>query len=207
MAKAILFDIDGVLLDSFDVNLKYFQTLMRHFGYKEPTAKEFEQVFFLPHIDAVMKLTGLNRNEVKEINETGLAADFPYDIDLLHTPKDAAEVLRKLKTQYTLGIVTSRTRNDIFNVKDLAAIKECFAVVVTYDDTSKHKPEPEPLLFAAKKLKVKPGECVYIGDAETDKQAAEAAGMKAIIFARTAAGDIKVDTRSFSEIPKLIESL
>ena len=53
-------------------------------------------------------------------------------------------------------------------------------VVVGGDETKRHKPEPEPLLVAAKRLGVDPDECAYVGDSPFDIRAAKAAGMHAI---------------------------
>jgi pyrophosphatase PpaX len=53
-------------------------------------------------------------------------------------------------------------------------------VVAGQEETTRHKPHPEPLLFAAATLGVDPRECVYVGDATVDVEAARAAGMGAV---------------------------
>ena len=57
MIKAVIFDIDGVLLDSFEANLKFFQDLMIKFGYLPPTKEEVPPIFHLNMWDAIRSLT------------------------------------------------------------------------------------------------------------------------------------------------------
>jgi pyrophosphatase PpaX len=53
-------------------------------------------------------------------------------------------------------------------------------VVAGQDEVTHHKPHPEPLLYAARQLGVSPADCVYVGDATVDVEAARAAGMGAV---------------------------
>ncbi len=53
--------------------------------------------------------------------------------------------------------------------------------MVSGDTIAERKPHPQPLLHAAKLAGVEPGECIYVGDAERDVQAAHAAGMSALV--------------------------
>ncbi len=55
-----------------------------------------------------------------------------------------------------------------------------FEFIVGHEDTDKHKPNPEPILEAIKRLKIKHDECIYIGDQPYDIMAAREAGVKVI---------------------------
>jgi uncharacterized protein len=79
-----------------------------------------------------------------------------------------------------LGIVSSKHRAYVEKELAMHGLQGYFPVIVGQEDTSSHKPSPEPLLLAAAQLGVAPGDCVYVGDQPTDMQAAEAAGMTAI---------------------------
>ena len=76
-----------------------------------------------------------------------------------------------------------------------------------YEDTEKHKPDPEPLLLVSKKLNTKPEEMVYIGDMESDLKAAHSAGMKAVLYNKKNLLNAEYWTPSFSKIPKIIVKL
>jgi len=108
---------------------------------------------------------------------------------------------------YLLGIVTSRIKESVYESPKLAKLEKYFKVAVSYQDTTNHKPHPEPLLFAAQKLGAKPEECVYIGDVENDIKAARAAGMKVIIYSKNKFDQADACTSSFIKLPELISSL
>lgn len=208
MIKAVIFDVDGVLIDSFEANLKFFQGLMSANGYRPPTREEFPKLFHMNMHDVIKKMTQLeNEKEIDRIWEMGRGRAIPYDLDLLKNPEGLEEVVKKLANKFLLGIVTSRIRESIYESPRLAKLQDYFEVEVSYQDTENHKPHPEPLFFAAQRLKAKPEECVYIGDVENDIKAAKAAGMKIIIYSKNEFEQADASTSSFRDLPKIINEL
>ena len=208
MIKAVLFDIDGVLIDSFEANLKFYQDLMVASGYQPPTRKEFIPLFYRPLWDGIKIMTkSSDEEEIKKIWDMDRTKQVPYPIELLKTPADAEATIKMLAGDYLLGIVTSRVQESIYSIPALANLREYFQAVVAYQDTKAHKPDPEPLLLATKRLHTNPGESVYIGDVESDMSAAKAAGMKGILFAKQTALAADAYTSSFVQLPYLIASL
>jgi pyrophosphatase PpaX len=63
---------------------------------------------------------------------------------------------------------------------DLFNLAPFFEIIVTMEDSPRHKPAPDPLLVAAQKLGIAPNEAIYVGDADVDMLAAYAAGMSRI---------------------------
>lgn len=208
MIKAVIFDIDGVLLNSFDANLKFYQDLFTFVKHKPPTREDFQTLFHLSMIDVIKTITKLkSEEEIKKIWEIGKSEKVKYRLDMLTMPKDADKTIETLSKSYPLGIVTSRIRESVYEVPNLAKLQKYFKVAVAYQDTVNHKPHPEPLLLAAKKLKVKPEECVYIGDVENDIKAGKAAGMKVIIYSKKLFKNADCCTQVFGNLPKLIGNL
>lgn len=205
MVKAIIFDVDGVLLDSFEANLKFFQGLFLKCGYRSPTREEYRPLFHMHLMDIIKTVTkSEDEEEIKRIWEIGRSRETGYDVSLLKMPNGAEEVVKKLSKDYLLGIVTSRIKNSIYESPKLAKLRKYFKASVCYEDTEKHKPDPDPLLFAAEKLNVKPEECIYIGDLENDILAARAAEMKIIIYSKNKFTEADAQTPSFTKIPGLI---
>ncbi|OPG14867.1 hypothetical protein B2M26_14865 [Ferroacidibacillus organovorans] len=78
---------------------------------------------------------------------------------------------------HKMGIVSSKWRFHVISELQSKKLDMFFDVVVAQEDTSRHKPYPDPLLLAARKLQGNPADCVYIGDQPSDVQSARAAGM------------------------------
>jgi phosphoglycolate phosphatase-like HAD superfamily hydrolase len=209
MLKSVLFDVDGVLIDSFEANLKFFQNLFNSVGYKSITREKYLQTFHQPMENIIKDVIGSqNDTEVKRIFEFGKnnrAKLYPYD--LISSPDGYESVINKLNQKYKLGIVTSRIRGGVFQIPQLAKVEKYFQVTVYFEDTQKHKPDPEPLLLAANKLDINPVDILYIGDTESDFKAAKAAGMKFILYAKTNNSDEIINTTNFALIPDLIATL
>lgn len=110
-----------------------------------------------------------------------------------------------------MGVATSKLREPALTALRLAGLDHHVGVLVTIEDTDRHKPDPQPLLCAAERLGAVPEEAVYVGDAVVDIQAARNAGMAAIGVTwgagtrdavRDAQPDVVVDT-----VGQLLEAL
>ena len=204
MIKAILFDIDGVLVDSKDTNTKFYQDLLKESGYKTPPKKEASKVFYMTMWDGIKFLTK-EKSERKIRKIWNLGHKFRYPIEMVKIPKHSKKVIKSLSRKYKLGIVTSRIREGVQEYFRLSKMQKYFDIVVSFEDFTKPKPHPESLLIAVKKLKIRPEEAVYIGDSELDVKAAKSAGMHCIGFRYKGSEDLdlsKADliVNSFDEI-------
>ena len=79
-----------------------------------------------------------------------------------------------------LGVVTAKRRSTVELAFASVPIAHFFETVVGGDETEKHKPDPEPLLLAARRMGVPPEDCAYVGDSPFDIRAAKAAEMYAV---------------------------
>lgn len=208
MIKAILFDVDGTLLDSFEANLKFYHDLAIKMGYTPPSRERHAQTFHLTMREKIVDITGLrDEGEIQRIMDVGKSNDMPYDHSLLKLADGASETLSALKEQYLLGIVTGRIKENIFEFPDFEKLSHHFFTVVGYEDTERHKPHPDPLLFAAEQLAVVPNVCVYIGDVGNDMIAARAAGMKGVHFTKSEEHCGDAGLASFNELLTLLSRL
>lgn len=208
MIKAVIFDVDGVLLDSFEANYQFYKALFLKAGHKPPTRKEYSPTFYLTMADTITHcLKSKDHKEINRLFEMGRSGKVEYPKNSLKIPKHAAATVIQLSKQYKLGIVTSRLKGGLFKKPKLAKLEPCFQAVVAFEDTKKHKPNPEPLLLAARKLKTSPKDCVYVGDAEVDIQAAKAANMKIVFYSKRKLPGADAYTNSFKELPQIIKSL
>ena len=79
-----------------------------------------------------------------------------------------------------LGVATSKRRSQAINAMEILGLAKHLPVLVAMEDTDKHKPDPEPLLLAARHLAASPSQTVYVGDAVVDTLAGKAAGMSTV---------------------------
>lgn len=207
MIKAVIFDIDGVLLDSFNANLKYFQDLLVKVGYPPPTKEQFKPLFHLTMFDVIKTVTKLPDEKVQEIWEMGKNRAVEYPHHLLIINQGVEETLEILSKKYILGIVTSRVKEGLYEIPALLKLKKYFPVTIAYEDTQNHKPHPQPLLLACEKLKINPETAIYVGDAKSDILAGKAAGMKTLLYSENKFGDPDLFTSDFEELPKLIKTI
>lgn len=170
--RAILFDFDGTLLDSFPAHYQAYEVTLAHFNI-EITPGLYHQIYS-PNWLAVYEALGIPEEKYEEADGVWLAEAGKHSPQLF---PDARPLLDKLSVNYILGLVTSGSRNRV--LRDLAStgIEEFFQVVVTGDDISKPKPDPEGLLIALDQLQIPPTQAFYVGDAREDCQMAQAAGV------------------------------
>ena len=176
--RAILFDLDGTLIDSIELIVRSFHhATATHCG--TPLAREEiiptigrslagELERIAPGNGAALLAT---YRTFMLANHDAFVTVYPGILDML-----AAIHARGIPT----GIVTSKARISAAPSFARFLLDRMMAVVVVEDDTARHKPHPDPLLHAATMLDLPPSACWYIGDSTHDLVAARAAGMAGI---------------------------
>jgi len=180
---ALLFDLDGTLLDSDDQAVEALARRMARLGFGDPhrAARRL-----------VMALEGPGNGLVTLLDLVGLDAPLARLTDRfrrwggLRTPVNfrlvagADRALHALSTRYRLAVVTTRGRRDAESFLDQFALASLFEVIVTRESTWRLKPHPAPLLHAVQAMALDPGRCAMVGDTAVDMRAARRAGVWAV---------------------------
>ena len=192
--QAILFDLDGTLIDTTDLILRCFQhSWERVFGFSH-SRKTLLQTFGTPLHDAMNRLVltkvesnngARSDNADPDVVDRLLTEYRSFNADnhdgLARPFHGTAEVLSELRQRgYLIGIVTSKTRELALRGLRLCAIDGLFHSGVFLEDTEVHKPHPEPILAALKTLNTASSSAVYVGDSAHDIVAARAAGVRTV---------------------------
>jgi pyrophosphatase PpaX len=174
----VLFDLDGTVVDSGAMIL----ASMRHAAQEVLGIDAPDEVLSAavggPGLEAQMHALAPDR--VEELVTVYRAHNEPLHEDL-SCCEGIEDVLVRLKAEgRRLGIVTAKRRRTVALAFARVPIEHLFDVVVAGDETERLKPDPQPLLLAAKRLDADPQSCAYVGDSPFDIRAAKAAGMHAV---------------------------
>lgn len=182
--SAYLFDADGTLLDTKGPILSAFHGMFRALGVEAPPREAIEGTIGLPLVRQVRLLLGEGHDDAyydhaMTVYGDGLMDDYKNTLKLF---PGVATGLRELKERgKKLAVVTSRRMLSLCAFLETTDIDQYFDVLVTPESTEKHKPNPEPALYASSELNVPPSECVFIGDATYDIECGHAAGMDTVL--------------------------
>jgi len=177
---AVLFDLDGTLLDTAPTFVKLLNTLLVKHGKKTLPAEIIrEQVSHGARALITLGFGLTEDNENFEVLRNELLDLYEDDIvDGTELFEGMAEVLDTLaKKNIPWGIVTNKPSRFTFPLINKLGISKQCAVVICPDDVKNTKPSPEPLLLACFRLNVEATNCIYVGDHVRDIQAGKAAGM------------------------------
>ena len=181
MIKAILFDRDGVLIDSEDI---HYQSVI--YGLK--------QFNIICDKSEIIFINGLNPIDYKKQFIKKFNVDWEKYRDIQRKKyyeivnseqiiiKESVKLARKLKEKkFKIAMVTAAGIDSTKVVLKLLKMKDFFDFVVTKDDCEKRKPNPEAYLLASKELESDPKNCLVIEDSQVGLEAAKRAGMKCVI--------------------------
>lgn len=186
MNKLVLFDMDGLLIDSEPLHLKAYKHVFEKAGY-ELTTEEYitEWVQNGSTIFDYFIRRNLVTPEYKElvpkIREEKWTLYESLILDELNLKEGAKELLDDLDGKIKVSIASSSRQGVIEKALDKFKLKKYFQEIVSMEKVKKLKPNPEGFLLAAKNAEVKPKDCVVLEDAEKGLVAAKKAKMKCII--------------------------
>ena len=181
--RAVLFDLDGTLIDTAPTFVKVLNHLLEKHGHKAlPFDVIRKQVSngarALITLAFALKEGEENfeqlRNELLDLYEENIS-------DGSQLFRGMEKVLQELERKnIPWGIVTNKPTRFTFPLLSALSLNEKCSVVICPDDVEHTKPHPEPLELACFRLDVKPLDCIYVGDHERDIVAGNAANMKTI---------------------------
>lgn len=201
--KALLFDLDGTLLDSFSAHLEAYRIMFARFGIE--ITKERFLASYSPNWYETYRGMGLPKESWETANSYWLEAAAQQTPGLF---PDVERILTQLCGSYRLGLVTSGSKSRVLRDLERTGIKTIFETVITGDDVQQPKPAPEGLEMALARLEIQPHETVYIGDAQADYEMAHAAKVQFVgvrsAFASLKAIDSCIQVETIAEIVPLL---
>lgn len=173
--KAILFDMDGVIIDSFEASYKIFNELRKKCKLGIMSREEYRKSvwggFFA---DNVKKYLKTNDAAVIETHHKKIILKYKNEVKLMPGAKKVLKAVKKKNIK--IGLVTNTLRGQTLDTLNYYKIKNYFGFIVTGSDAERVKPYPDPILKLCENLNVTPEETILVGDTNNDYKAGKAAG-------------------------------
>ncbi|HLB04070.1 MAG TPA: HAD family phosphatase [Gaiellaceae bacterium] len=181
MIAAVVFDMDGVLIDSEHVWDESREELARERGgrWHEQAQRDMMGMSSPEWSRYMHDVIGLPEPP-EEINEEvvhRLAARYRVELPLV---EGAGEAVRRLARRWPLAVASSSNRPIIDLVLELSSLASCFRATVSSEEVARGKPAPDVYLEAARRLGADPARCAAVEDSHNGVLAAKAAGMRVV---------------------------
>ena len=212
MKPNVIFDMDGVIVNSEPVIMKAAKDALNSYGIPaeysdfEPYIGAGEEKFIISLCEKYGKPELIDEIILK------MFENFEADIDKMKVFPAAKPLIEKLVSLgHTLALVSSAARRKLsVSLKEAGIDEKNFKVVLSGSDVKEKKPSPEPYLSGAERLGVSPSDCVVIEDAISGVKSAKAAGMECIAVTTSFKADALIDAgadRVVSDLTEILEEL
>jgi HAD superfamily hydrolase (TIGR01509 family) len=201
--KAVIYDCDGVMFDSFEANFAFYERIMTPLGLTLDRRDETTMRVLHTYANRdVLSFFFPNEPERSKALDLAAAIDYRDLVPLMRIEGGFVETLEALQSQVHLAVCTNRsTSMDAVLLEfDLARY---FGCVMTASQVRNPKPHPDPLYRVLEHYRIAPHEALFVGDSEVDRQAAAAACVPFVAYKADLSGFARIDHHG--EILSLLE--
>ena len=187
MLSLVIFDCDGVLFDSAEANVAYYNAVLERLGQPPLDAEWRRRAHFLSSQQLYEAMFGAGSALSAEARRVGREVDYGPYYKLMQPTVDLGRVLHSLRANYHLAMATNRS-STVPGVMREFRLDEFFELAVGSHDVARPKPYPDMLHKCLDHFGVEPAAALYVGDSESDHHAAQAAGMHFLAVGEIAPG-------------------
>jgi len=213
MIEAIIFDMDGTLVDTepFNTEIERRQFSLNNLKISD----EEHQKYLGVASDAMWReitfnhQTALSVDELIDQNHTESLRYFS-ELEQIPVMPHLVDLLEKLQGKnFEMAVASSSTPEIIDLILTKTDLKKYFRVIVSAQEAGKSKPEPDVFLLAAKKLGIDPANCLVVEDSPNGIKSAKAAGMICVAYEGPGANSLKLQEadsiiQDYSELELII---
>lgn len=182
--RAVIWDLDGVIIDSADEHRRAWQRMAREDGI-QLTDEDFRATFGKRNDDIIPLFWGaVSRERLQELADRKERYFREYIREAATPLPGSIELMRALQQRgFLQAMATSTPEENIRLIKSLLQVERYLSVFISGEAVARGKPAPDIFLKAASELGVSPAQSLVIEDAVAGIQAARAAGMRCIAVA------------------------
>ncbi|MBW2065829.1 MAG: HAD family hydrolase [Deltaproteobacteria bacterium] len=177
---AVIFDCDGVMFESRQANINFYNHLRQHFGLPPLAESEVDYVHMHTAEEAVRYIFRGTPYGDQALAYKGELDYTPFIRDMVPEP-GLRPLLETLKPHLKLAVATNRS-NTIDRVLKAFGLKDYFDTVISSLDVQRPKPHPESLLKILEIFRLSPDETIYVGDSVIDAQTARSASVPFVAY-------------------------
>lgn len=178
MKKLAVFDLDGTLFDTKDVNFSAYSKALEDLGYKE----RIDYRYYCDYCNGnsyknfIPKILGTVPEESLEAIHRRKMELYPSFLGKARMNEGLFSLIGTIRVNYVVALATTASRKNVFDILDCFSVRDCFDIFVTKEDVTKVKPDPECYLRAMEKAGAAKEDTIIFEDSETGLRAAEASG-------------------------------
>lgn len=181
--KAVIYDCDGVILDSIESNYIFYNRIMAGLGRPpiDRLCQVSERVLHTYSYLDVMEHFFANDPQKEQAIAIGKTIRYKELMPYMRREEELVETLEQLKGRVELAVCTNRASSMEMIIEDFG-LEGFFGCIMTAGKVQHPKPHPEPLLKVLEHYSLAPHEALFVGDSAVDMQAAAAAGVPFIAY-------------------------
>jgi beta-phosphoglucomutase family hydrolase len=177
--KGLIFDCDGTLADTMPLHYRAWQRTMKDWGIHFDE-DHFYALAGTPTVKIVQHLLDEHRISGDPVTIAHQKEEaFLELLDEVRPIEPVVEIARRCQGTHLMGVGSGSSRHVVLQILQQIGLGDQFSVVVTAEDTTRHKPEPDVFLEVAQRLGVSPDACCVFEDADLGMEAARRGGMQA----------------------------
>ena len=181
--RAVIYDCDGVMFDSFEANFAFYTQIIERFG-KPPLDRGNAETMRVLHTYCnrdVLSYLFTGDDRIAEVRAFSATIDYRKLFPLMIMEEGLRETLNALQGRVELAVCTNRA-SSMDMLLESFGLDRYFSCVMTAGRVTNPKPHPEPLLKVLDHYGIAAEEALFVGDSEVDRQAADAAGVPFVAY-------------------------
>lgn len=192
--RAVIYDCDGVMFDSIESNYIFYNRVMEHLGRPPLDRSNLEARTVLHTYSFADVMEYFFKGDERRQDALAFAKTIHYRdlMPYMRMETGLTETLDRLKGHVSLAVCTNRAISMEMIIEDFG-LSGYFDCVMTAAKVVNPKPHPEPLFKVLEHFGIKPGEALFIGDGEVDRQAARQAGVPFVAYKSALPGAMRIE--------------